>query len=309
MKRIIIYQEPQTKPYKATRFSLPYLFVLACHLFTFIYPFYFWNDKLWTTRKSYQEQPDVSFLYKVIMVLQTSSSSTGGSKEIYVSTLDALNALRHDTFRMGSIQSYEGDINLDGRIDSFELNINVPLNPGEQIVSMQTVAFFNYQLKQNVQLQMESVAYTSIDSSNGPLSGYDVEGDLIFRQDHPLGVREYQSILYEEETPLVPLNSNMLYDVSNSNIGEILTKYRRREVRADYVERYPVKTMDLDDATADDRMYSLKMKIRIPEQEVVYIPTLTEVLKDAWVKYLSVVILCWFVVDRIKSFVFGHHLL
>ena len=308
MKRIIIHQEPQTKPYKtSTRLSLSYLFVLACNVFTIIYPFYFWNNTLWTTRNSYQEQPNVSFLYKVIMVLQTTSTLNGASKEIYVSTLDTVNALRPDTFRMAAVQSYEEDTDLDGIIDWFQLKVDVPLNDDEKVMSMQTVAFFEYQLDQRVKLQMESAAYTSVDS-NLPLSGYDTEGDLIFRQVHPLGVRGYKSTLYEEETPLVKLNSEV-YHVSNSNIGDILAKYRTRDVAADYVERYPVSTMDLDTTTDENRRYSFKMKIRIPEQDVVYIPTLTEVLKDAWVKYVSVAILCWLVVDRVKSFVFAHHLI
>ena len=50
------------------------------------------------------------------------------------------------------------------------------------------------------------------------------------------------------------------------------------------------------------------MKVEIPEQEVLYIPTLMGVLKDAWVKYLPVVILCWLLLERVKSFAFRQHL-
>lgn len=304
--RIVLHQEPVTRNYTASsRLSIAYLFVLACNISAIVIPFYFWNssDGFWITEGSYREQPDVSFLYKVIMVLTTTSATTGQPDEIFVSTLDAANELRHDSFRMANVQSREGDRDLDGFVDWFELEIGVPLNEGEQVKSMQAVAFFDYQLNKRVKFGMESIAYASVDSAV-PLSGYDTEGDLLFRQASPLGVRGYKSTLYADETPLVRTDSQ---SASNSNIGDILSRYRIRNVAADYVERYPIQKIDLSVQHA--RNFNLKMKIRIPQHEVVrYIPTLPEILKDAWVKYLSIVILCWLLLNRLKTFAFEHHL-
>lgn len=255
---------------------------------------------------AYREQPDVSFLYKIIIVLEATSSTSDKPKEIFVSSMETINALRHDSFRMASIQSHEEDADIDGLNDWFTLEVDVPLNDDEQIKSMQTVAFFNYRLQKRVQLEMEAVAYTSVDSVF-PMSGYDTEGVLVFRQTNPLGVRGYSSTLYRDETPLVDTESAVaVHRVSNSNVGDILKRYRKRDVAADFLERYPVKELDL--GATSNRSYRLRIKIKVPQQEISYIPPLMEVLKDAWVKYVSVFVLCWLLLERVKSFAFRQHL-
>jgi transmembrane protein 231 len=309
MKRIVVHENSLKKSYTASsRLAIAYIFVIACNIFTLVVPFYFWNGQFWKTQDSFREQPHVSFLYKVIMVLEAVSPTTGQQKEIFVSNLDAINMLRHETSRMANIQSHEADANLDGTNDYFDLEINVPLNPDEQIKRMQTIAFFDYQLKKRVKLEMESLAYVSVDSDL-PLSGYDTEGEFMFRQTNPLGVRHYKSILYKDDTPLVRTDSPAAFHASNSNIRDILSRYRVRDVAADYVERYPIKSFDVGASSNGEKVYRLKMRIKVPTQDVGYIPTLIEVLKEAWVKYLSVVILCWLLFDRLKTFAFSHHLL
>ena len=90
------------------------------------------------------------------------------------------------------------------------------------------------------------------------------------------------------------------------NISRVLKKYRERDTAADYVERYPIKTRDI--ASGEAGNFHLKIKVDIPEQNILYIATLPEVVKDGWVKYLSVVALCWFFIERIKHFTLGNSL-
>ena len=42
--------------------------------------------------------------------------------------------------------------------------------------------------------------------------------------------------------------------------------------------------------------------------EVVYTPTVIEVLRDAWIKYGSMLIVVWYVVRGTSSFLFGYGL-
>ncbi|KAL7485433.1 hypothetical protein ACHAW6_011032 [Cyclotella cf. meneghiniana] len=309
MKKIVVHEETLTKSYSAPRPSIAYLFVIACNVFALIVPFYLWNGpngEFWITQGSLREQPDVSFLYKVIMVLEATSPTTEETTEIFVSTVDAVNFLRHDSFRMASIQFHNEDMNIDGMADWFTLEVDVPLNEDERVKSMQVLAFFNFRLKRRVKLDMETIVHSSV-ASDLPMSGYDTEGAFLFRQANPLGIRDYSSQLYANETPLVNTESEAVHRVSNSNVGDILARYRKRDVAADYVERYPIKR--LDSGTPGDRSYRLQMKINVPQQDISYIPPLAEVLKDAWVKYFSVVVLCWLLLDRVKSFAFRHHLI
>ena len=297
---IVVYEEPLMRQYKASRFSSSYVFLLLFNLLILLVPFILYSGSaggLWVTTSSYYEQPDVKFLYKFMMVLEATSPATGQTKEIFVSNLDSLNVLRPGSYRSAIISVNDEDQDLDEKVDSFTLEADVPIGEDEQIQSMQAMLFFNYKLDDRVKFDMESIAYTSVDSSN--LISFDTSGTLVLRQSNPLGIRDSSSTLYEEETPL--LDNNGL-----TSIDDILKTYRDRKVAVDYEERYPIKTRA---TKGEASAFHFKMKINIPNQEILCIPTLVEVLKDGWIKYLSFAVLCWMLVDKIKRFSFTNYLL
>jgi hypothetical protein len=128
----------------------------------------------------------------------------------------------------------------------------------------------------------------------------------MLRQTSPLGIRSYSSSLYVKDTPLVGLSDLAhVRRVTDSNIGSMLKKYRERDVAADYIERYPIKA----NAIQVDGTFHMKMTVDIPEQEIMYIATLAEILKDGWIKFLSLVVLFWPLLERIKRFAFANHFL
>lgn len=309
MEKVVVFKEPLSRRYATPRLSFTYIFIILSNIFALMVPFFFCtgiDGDFWLKYAKYRERPEVKFLFKFIMVLETSSPASGQTSEIFVSTMDPLNVLRPETFRMASVNFHEEDADLDGVFDSFTLDAAVPLVGDEQIMSIQALVFFDFRLQKRVKFDMESIAYTSSDSGL-PMSGFDTNGYLALRQTNPLGVRNYFSTLYADKTPLVdviepPSNTR----ITDANVGNILKKYRERDIAADYIERYPIKHRTAD--TGENDTFRLRMKIDVPEQEVLYIPTLVEILKDAWVKYLSVVVLCWLLLKRIKSFLFNHSL-
>ena len=297
-RKIVVFEEPLSRHHKAARLSLIYLFIVLCRALVILLPFFlllYSDGGLWLKEGIYREQPEVKFLYQYIITLETTSTTAaaGQTKEIFVSNQESVAVQRTESYRAANIEFNEND-----RFDSFTLEAEVPLGEDEQVVGMQAVLFFNYKLQDRVKLETESVAYTTFGSSL-PLSGYDSRGTLELRQAKPLGIRDYSSTLYAEETPLV--------NDSTANIDQILEKYRERTVAVDYMEQYPIKTRANN--SEENSKFHLKMKIDVPEQNVMYIPTLVEVLKDGWVKYLSVFVLCWYLVETIKQFVFSNHLL
>ncbi len=304
-----MFKEPLSRRYSVPRLSFTYLFIVLSNIFTLILPFYFFtgtDGDFWLTHGTYREKPNVKFLYKFIMVLEATSSTTGQRKEIFVSTMDSINVLRPESHRMASVQFHEDDVNLDGKIESFTLETNVPIAADEDINSMQALLFFNFRLEKRVKIDMESVAYTSVESG-APIGGFNSAGSLVLRQKKPLGIRSYFSNLYAEDSPLVgTIDTFPTRRITDSNIGSVLKKYRDRDIATDYVEHYPIKTRGMHSGKAGN--FHLKMKVNIPEQEILYIATLPEVLKDGWVKYLSVVILCHFFIERIKGFALCNYL-
>jgi hypothetical protein len=308
MKRIIIFQEPLARQYSAPRLSLSYTFIILSNFAALIIPFYFFSGThgdFWIQTGTYREQPEVAFLYKFIMVLESTSLTTDRIKEIFVSNIDGLNVLRPETYRLANIQFHEDDIDRDGKFDSFTLEADVPLDSDEQIQSMQALLFLNFRIQKRVKLDMESIAYFSVESIM-PMVGFDSKGSLVLRQSIPLEVRDSFSTLYAAETPLADTIDSLATErITDSNVGHILEKYRARHVTADYVEHYPVKIRKRTGEPGDAGTFHLKMKVDIPEQEIMYIATLMEVLKDGWIKYLSVVVICFVLLNRIKSIVFG----
>ena len=302
-RKVVVFEEPLSKQHKAARSSLAYLFIILCNALILLLPFFLFlhsSGGLWLKEGIYREQPDVNFLYQYIITLETTSTTAaaGQTKEIFVSNQESLADHRPESYRAANIEFNENDNYLDGRVDSFTLEAEVPLGEDEQVVGMQAVLFFNYRLQDRVKLDTESVAHVSF-VSGLPLSGYDSRGTLELRQAKPLGIRDYSSTLYAEDTPLVK--------DSAANISQIMEKYRERNVAVDYKEQYPIKTRA--NSSDEASKFQLKMKIDVPEQNVTYIPTLVEVLKEGWVKYLSVLVLCWYLVETIKRFVFSNHLL
>ena len=307
MQKVIVFSEPLARKYKVSRLSFTYLIITLSNICLLLLPFYFFttDGDFWMTDGTYREQPNVKFLYKFVLVLEATSSKTGKGKEIFVSTMDSINVLRPESLRQARIQSHDNDTDLDGIFDSFILEADVPLAADEEIHSVQALLFFNLQLHNRVKLDMETVAYTSVESVV-PLGGFDSHGSLMLRQTSPLGIRSYSSSLYEKDTPLVGLSDLAhVRRVTDSNIGSMLKKYRERNVAADYIERYPIKA----NAIQAGGTFHLKMTVDIPEQEIMYIATLAEILKDGWIKYLSLVVLFWLVLERIKCFAFANHFL
>ena len=308
MTKAVVFQEPLIRRYSAPKLSIAYIFIILCNTAGLILPIFIFNGThgdFWIQYGKYREQPEVTFLYKFIMVLESKSMASDRTKDIFVSNIDSLNVLRPETFRLASIQFHEDDIDRDGKFDSLTLEADVPLYPDEQIQSMQVLLFFNFRLQKRVKLDMESLAYTSVESSL-PIGGYDSAGTFMLRQSKPLGIRAYFSTLYAAETPLIDTDdlhaNNRIMDC---NIGNILEKYRSRGVVADYVERYPIKTRGRTNLSGEAGNFHLKMKMDVPEQEILYVATLMEVLKDGWIKYLSVVVVGFVLINRIKQIVFG----
>ncbi len=303
MKKVVVLEEPLSRKYCAPRLSCTYLFIALSNILALILPLYFFtgtDGDFWMIHGTYREQPNIKFLYKCIVVLEATSSTTGQKKEIFVSTMDSLNVLRPESFRMASVQFHEEDIDLDGRIDFITLETNVPIAADEEIHGMKVLLFFNFRLQKRVKLEMETVAYTSIESG-APIGGFNSKGSLMLRQANPLGIRNYSSFLYAKDTPLVGIfDTPSARRITDSNINRVLKNYRERDVAADYVERYPIKTRGI--VSAEAGKFNLKMRVDIPEQNILYVATLPEVLKDGWVKYLSVVTVCWFFIERMKRF-------
>mmetsp|Transcript_17554 Transcript_17554/g.35761 ORF Transcript_17554/g.35761 Transcript_17554/m.35761 type:complete len:339 (-) Transcript_17554:152-1168(-) len=308
MKAVVVHREPLTKRFLTSRVSFCYIFVALCNAVVLLVPLFvsFGNgEEFWIKHSTYREQPQTKFLYKFIMVMDTFSSLNGKKMELFISTIDEYNVLRPESVRMSMIEVNEERNERNGLLDAFTVRAEVPLENGEVVKRIQSFLIFDFRLQKRVRLDTDVLVYAATESSLSPISGYDSDGQLILRQSDPFSshVADRKTAAYE------PILSNEAEaNATNTfKFADILKTYRARTVAADYVTEYPILHHDFspDD---ENRAFQMKMKVKIPQQTIRYIPTLVEVLKDAWIKYLSVVIVCWYLMDAIKSFVFKHHL-
>merc|ERR1740124_870671 len=93
---------------------------------------------------------------------------------------------------------------------------------------------------------------------------------------------------------------------SEANVRGILERYESRAFTADYVERFPIWTRDLTSVDGSDttltgpgdqgRMFDFRVTVDIPSmQRVIFIPTLSEVLIEGCIIYLSIYLICYWI--------------
>ena len=82
-------------------------------------------------------------------------------------------------------QSYENDVDRDGKVDTVEVTLKMPLQAGETIQHASAMLFFDYALSDAISVEMEGAVY--VDGSS-PITGSQlwVAGDLRLRQLKPI---------------------------------------------------------------------------------------------------------------------------
>merc|ERR1712166_1549112 len=152
-----IFSWPLMRRYHGSMFSVAYAFRVFCLLFQIILPFVIsYNIKpFWLKRSLLWSQPDVSFKYQMILMLE---GSTTGSALVW-STYDQLNTMLQNKYRASDIQTREEDVNFDGKTDNIYISARIPLTSTETVNSVRMISFFDYQFEHKVNLQMEAAAY------------------------------------------------------------------------------------------------------------------------------------------------------
>ena len=305
-----VFAEPLYRRYHAPRFSSAYLFSLFCYVVLLIMPFFLAypfhkNGGIWLKHDTYWEQPKTTYQYKTIIVMQVEDAS-GSPSEIFHSTIGGVNALRPDSFRTATIRSREIDNNLDGVMDQLYFSAVFPLSASERVYSAHALLVFNYTLQDRIKIDTDAMVYVAHDSGLAG-SGLFVNGDLNLIQRYPIEIRDQSSTLYAYEPLLDEQSGSTQIDVSV--IKNIVEKYSRRlyaNVRMDNILSLWSRAMDT--SSTNDGQFNFTLTINIPEQGVRYIPKAADVLKDAWIKYLSLFVVVSYLLRSFCSFVFNHQM-
>ncbi len=313
MSKVQLITVPVCKRYITSRLSIAYTLKLVATILTIIIPYILTlspNDYplgVWLKRDSYREQPNVHFQYKVVVVAQVKDIALQEPRELYYSTIRELNDLRPESFRSASLSSREVDENLDGLVDSITLKLKLPTYE-EHVYGIQALVFVRYRLQNHVKFDMESLAF--IQHSGGlPALSYSSRGDLVLRQNMPMRIDKDFTNLYSNKSLINTRHSAV--SAQESNIKSIVERYESRDIATHYMERFSLwGGHGLVSNQGKDGIFDLKITIDIPKlQNVVFIPTLSHALLEAWMRYLSLLVIAVFLLRKFLFFIYTNQLL
>lgn len=312
----VIYSKPLFRRFYASRFSAAYLLFIAVALVVIILPFFMAysasGPNFWSKHKTYLEQPEVAYEYKYIMLLEGTKSAGTAPTSIFFSSIAGLNQIFTQNLRVPVMRSSEIDEDYDGVYDRLKLSAEMPLLSGEAIYSAKVFVFFKLKLSKWAKMVTRTMGYAAYTS---PLAGTSLflDSDLDFKQTWPLPVRggfhsPYNTLIDEAAfTPWTNGNQTM-----QNYFPNLIGKYRERNFTTNIDNTYAMwggMSPAPNDATdLSGRSFNFTMNLRYPESEIIYTPTVSEVLFDAWVRYLALLVVVVYLLDAFLYFVYYHQL-
>ncbi|XP_036423652.1 transmembrane protein 231 isoform X2 [Colossoma macropomum] len=292
-----VYSHPALIRYRSSVWTRATLFVLIVFCLTYIPPLLiaYRSQGFWLKRSTYEEQPVVQFQYQMLMI-----GATGTAGEFVAwSTFPNFNRLLGNNLRIPSVSVREEDSNQDGKSDRLSLQLAVPLKAGEQIYSIQLLLIFSYQLFRMSTVVMQSLAFIQ-HSSSVPGSQLFISGDLTLHQRTPLPHRglhtAYNVSVVDGASPFASA-----YDLTN-----IIRAYQERNLTTHLSCPAPVWIV----GRAVNAPFQINAEIRYPVESVRYpLSGFWEVIKFAWIQYVSVLLVFLWLFNRIQTFVFQNQVL
>ncbi|XP_072135903.1 transmembrane protein 231 isoform X1 [Mobula birostris] len=291
-----VFSHPSLIRYRTSIFTKATLFLLIVLALTYISPLLvaYRSHGFWLKVNTYEEQPNVRFQYQVLMIAATSTSGDF----VAWSTFDNFNNLQGDHLRVPLVTALEEDINQDGKMDLLNFHLELPLQSSEHVYSVQLLLTFSYQLFRMSTFIMQSMAYVHFSS---PISGaqLSVIGDLKLHQREPLKHRgldtRYNLSVVNDDSPFA----------SSFDLAAITASYQDRNVTTILANQYAVWTP----VRAANVPFIIKAVVKYPVEIITYRPGFWELIKTAWIQYVSILLIFLWVFEKIKIFVFENKVL
>lgn len=241
-------------------------------------------------RSSYEEQPTVRFQHQVLLVALLGSEPGGF---LAWSTFPAFNRLQEGHLRVPLVSAREEDRNQDGKMDMLHFKLELPLQSTEQVLGVQLILTFSYQLHRMSTFVMQSMAFLQ-SSFALPGSQLYVNGDLRLQQKQPLG---YGGLDVRYNVSVINGTSPF---ASDYDLTRIVAAYQERNVTTILTDPSPIWLV----GRAAEAPFVVNAVIRYPVEVISYLPGFWEMIKFAWIQYVSILLIFLWAFERIKRFVF-----
>lgn len=311
-----VYREWVARDYVAGRISAAYFFWVLCLAFAILAPFFLAiaSHSFWLKESTYSEQPDVRFQYKMVLLAEgtvkdSSSSTSSNPMQLFWSTNSSFNDLYQDSLRVPVIRSRTLDDNADTLADSIHISAELPLTKLESVHSVSALFLFDFRLKQRVKYRMDALGFVQ-QSSALPGRRLTVDADIKMRQGSAL------SVLGGFSTPHTrgdaPLLEPQLGTSRDLLFSSLVTDYRMRATSAGLQDVHSVWERAAQQSTAAGSVpgnFTLAATIRVPRMAVVYQPDWSETVKMAWVQYIALFAIVWYLLSALREFVYTNQIL
>ncbi|KAG7311370.1 hypothetical protein JYU34_002409 [Plutella xylostella] len=279
--------------YKSYFLSKAMIFTLFTTIINIILPFIiaYRGRGFWLKSESYFERPAAHFTYDYLLLLETDDPS----QPILCSNEDSLQNHGEEYCTEFEVKETYCKDNSKTCMMDFKFIVNPPLD--RTVTSVVLILGLDFQLKATCPLHMQSLAVVNKDFAVPP-SGLKYYGDLLLQQ-----VEHLPCIKYSVDTKYNRSLLNFNKGVTDNVIDNIMKSYFERTVTTQ------VKTFNSRATNGHTGAIDVEVHIRVPEMEILYIPSLLQELKWAWPQYLSLVVVFYWIINRIKRFVFNNRLL
>lgn len=291
-----IYQHPIVKRYRASLFSKATLFQVVTFILTIVLPLItaYRSHGFWVKTSVYKEQPLVHFKQQYLIHLHSNLAD-----QYFVwSSYPGFNALESDHIRIAYIEAHESDYNRDGKPDQLQFQATIPLTKFETVHSVKVFLIFDYQLKLYSRFQMENLISVDYETVM-PSTEMKTIGDMKLIQKIPL---RFHGI--DQRFNVGVINGTKI-DADSYFYNRILSEYFARNISTKLEPSNVYWTHGPAGVLGE---FKINIIINYVENSIEYKTGFWELIKFAWIQYLSHLIVFYFIFKRIRSFVFENRL-
>jgi hypothetical protein len=315
-----VFRAPLYRRFLADRLTCGYLLAILFRVTVVILPFFlaYTSEGFWMKTNTYREMPRISFQYQSMISAGVKSTSGNAIQKVAYSLKPENLALVETTQRrIPKMKYWADDANQDGFPEVLHIDVDLPLKDTEAVHNVEAVFIFRMELSVRAKVFLEAPVIVQHESPF-PGESLHTNGVLTLVQRAPVSVRGGFKEPYSA-SPLLgsTLKTSANIDIPHLSVTDLGMPTLIDRIQARNYTTYlhntlsswsprPEGSVPINIESGSSRPFKLRLTVQVPEQTVLYLPSLSEMLKFAFVQYLSmaviVYILCWYAVEFVFAY-------
>ncbi|KAI8900466.1 transmembrane protein [Globomyces pollinis-pini] len=256
------------------------------------------SNAFWLKLNSFREQPSVVLSNSFITSLQGYSTIDQSAIDLFYCSNTDITLHQNQLVRVPTIKTWDIDNNADGIVDEFWINMSIPVLPTESIHNFQIAIGLSITLNSRVRMKSEGMIYLQHTS---PLNGAGITttGTLNIKQLELMT----ESLDYSITAPVFPFLSFYRPSINQLTWTNILSSYldRNFQTHFDHIPTWHFPR-------PQNNHFQITIHVRNPTQTIEYQPGVLQVLKNAWIQYVSIFIITYYLLQTVYDYLIRNHM-